>query len=226
MSEKANYDSAVKALRARLDLGGKVVTAQDFRHLAQSERETVTEFIRRLERTFRIAYGRDGMSKETRDALLHSQLQESLRQEVMSGPAVSGAATYSEHCIAAKNEERRLAGLKKREQYRKPGPETRTTTSYSGKGRQPPSAPSSNPQSWAAQHSSRPPSSGGTRPSGSGEARRCYTCNKLGHLSKDCRTKTESRGPPQDNRRPQASSQVTREVPPLPMFRGRTVLVL
>ena len=39
----------------------------------------------------------------------------------MKSPAVSGAANYKELCIAAKNEERRMASLKKREQYHKPG---------------------------------------------------------------------------------------------------------
>ena len=53
------------------------------------------------------------MSKETRDALLYSQLQESLSQDIMNGPAVSGASSYLELCIAAKNEERRITGLKK-----------------------------------------------------------------------------------------------------------------
>ena len=38
----------------------------------------VANFIRHLERTFQIAYGRDGMSAETRGTLLHSQLQEGL----------------------------------------------------------------------------------------------------------------------------------------------------
>ena len=61
------------------------------------------------------------MSSETRDALLYSQLQEGLKQEIMKLPAVSGAANYKELCVAAKNEEQRMASLKKREQYHKPG---------------------------------------------------------------------------------------------------------
>ena len=59
------------------------MAVQDFRHLAQREGETVGDFIRRLERTFQLAYGRDGMLPETRDALLYGQLQEGLRDNLM-----------------------------------------------------------------------------------------------------------------------------------------------
>ena len=66
---------------------------------------------------FRLAYGRDGMLAETRDALLHGQLQEGLQHRLMEAPAVSGASTYAMLCQAAKTEERRQAELKKRRQY-------------------------------------------------------------------------------------------------------------
>ena len=49
----------------------------------------VADFIRRLERTFTIAYGQDGMSLETRQTLLHGQLQEGLQYNLMKAPAVS-----------------------------------------------------------------------------------------------------------------------------------------
>ena len=52
------------------------------------------DFIRRLEQLFKLAYGRDGMSEETRGTLLHSQ--------------------------AVKNEEKRLVELVKRRQYHRP----------------------------------------------------------------------------------------------------------
>jgi len=45
------------------------------------------------------------MLPETRDALLYSQLQEGLRDHLVEGPAISGAANYQGLCIAAKNEE-------------------------------------------------------------------------------------------------------------------------
>ena len=59
------------------------------------------------------------MSTETRDALLYGQLQEALQYELMRAPAVSGSAKYQEFCVAAKNEEKRLAKLCKRQQYSK-----------------------------------------------------------------------------------------------------------
>ena len=61
-----------------LDSASKAVAAQDFRHAAQHENEAASDFIRRLERIFRSAYGRDPMSAETRETLLYGQLQEGL----------------------------------------------------------------------------------------------------------------------------------------------------
>ena len=65
---------AVNSLRTRLDLGSRAIAAQDFRHTLQQEQESVADFIRRLEQTFRLAYGKESMSSETRDMLLHGQL--------------------------------------------------------------------------------------------------------------------------------------------------------
>ena len=96
----------------------KALAAQDFRHICQGDNESVADFIRRMEHTFKVAYGRDSMSQETRNALLHGQLQDGLRYEIMKAPAVSGAQTYSELCLASRNEEKRLLELKKRLQYR------------------------------------------------------------------------------------------------------------
>ena len=47
------------------------MAAQDFCHCSQSEGESVSDFIRRLERTFRLAYGRDGTLAETRDTMVN-----------------------------------------------------------------------------------------------------------------------------------------------------------
>ncbi len=52
-----------------------MVAAQDFRHTTQRSEADVASFIRRLERTIRIAYGGDGLGTETCDALLYGQLQ-------------------------------------------------------------------------------------------------------------------------------------------------------
>ena len=161
--EKSSYVTATAALRSRLDTGGKILAAQDFRHLSQGDKETVAELVLRLERTFRIAYGRDNMSSETRDALLYSQLQEGLKQEIMKSPAVSGAANYKELCIAAKNEERRMASLKKREQYHKPG---------------------SNPRS---DRQGGEPGQATTQTSSGSQLKQCFNCKKFGHILTECR---------------------------------------
>ena len=78
-------------------------------HASQREGECVADYISRLEQLFRRAYGREGMSDETRDMLLHGQLQEGLQYELMKAPAVSGSHAYRELCLAARNEEKRIA---------------------------------------------------------------------------------------------------------------------
>ena len=88
--ERDSFESSVEALRARLDPGSIAVAAQDFRHTAQRESESVADFIRRLEHTFRVAL-HSGPPWYT---LLYCQLQEGLRYELMKGPAVSGATKY------------------------------------------------------------------------------------------------------------------------------------
>ena len=65
------------------------------------------------------AYGSNGMTSETRDTLLHGQLEEGLVYELTSAPAVSGAQSYCELCLATRNEERRLVGLGRWRQYRR-----------------------------------------------------------------------------------------------------------
>ena len=58
----------------------------------------MSDFIHRLEKMFRRAYGREALTTETRDALLYGQLQEGLKLEIMQ------AQSYAELCVAAKNE--------------------------------------------------------------------------------------------------------------------------
>ena len=103
--------------RGRLDPGSKALAVQDFRHISQGDKEKIADFISRLEHTFKVAYGRDPMSEETRDALLHGQLQDELRYELMRAPAVSGAQTFKELCLASRNEEKQLAELRKHQEY-------------------------------------------------------------------------------------------------------------
>ena len=67
---------------------------QDFRQTTQRNHETVADFIWRLELFYKVAYGRDGFSVLTGNALLHSQLQEGLKLKLIRASAVSGAETY------------------------------------------------------------------------------------------------------------------------------------
>ena len=116
--EKSSYHLAVATLRAWLDPGNKTLAAMDFHHIAQRENESVSDFIMRLEHTFQLAFGHDHMSFETSDVLLYGMLQDGLRIDLVSKvPAISGAQNYQELCIASKNEERRLAELKRKRQY-------------------------------------------------------------------------------------------------------------
>ena len=53
--DKSRYQRSIEVLVMRLDPGSKVLAAQDFRHIAQEEKEKVSNFICRLEKTFRKA---------------------------------------------------------------------------------------------------------------------------------------------------------------------------
>ena len=66
-TDRATYAAATQVLRARLDSGNRVLAAQDFRHAIQGDTEPVADYIRRLERLFQIAYGRDNLTTETRE---------------------------------------------------------------------------------------------------------------------------------------------------------------
>ena len=175
--DKTTFQQAVDSLRSRIDPANKAAAAQDFRHTTQREVEAVADFVRRLERVFRVAYGRDGMSNETRDMLLYCQVLEGLRYDLMKAPSVSGASNYSALCIAAKNEEKRLADLRKRQQYR---------------GGQRNATPKQNVDRGSSAGSSV---GNGYETTPKNNQRRCFYCKKLGHQIDDCiaRKKAESR---------------------------------
>ena len=113
--------------------------------------------------------------------LLYGKLQDGLRIDLVSkAPAISGAQNYQELCIAAKNEERRLAELKKRRQYAK-GESFQNQTNQMSHLQQTPTC-----RFRKDDHKEK---------STFRKQARCYICNSLYHLSHDCQaTKTESRG--------------------------------
>ena len=169
--EKRVYSQATSALRSRLDPGSRIMAAQDFRHASQEEEEKVGDFIRRLEQLFKLAYGRDSISMETRSTLLYGQLQEGLKHQIMESPAVSGATDYQNLCLAAKAEEKRLAELRKRRQYQ--FDQKRKHTSLP------------KPQSSGTQPATSPQGDAGSGRRSS--LIRCWNCERTGHISSDCR---------------------------------------
>ena len=199
--DKKSYTRAVEALKSRLDPGSRTLAAQEFRHTTQGEAEKVADFIRRLERTFNVAYGREGMSTETRDALLHGQLQDALKHELMQAPAVSGAQTYNELCLTARNEEKRLAELKKRQQYLKPSP-------------QQPQQPRKTVDSRSPSKPVVPMPSSGGNPANQPtiQTKKCFLCHEPGHLASNCRRRIPGRGRSDSQRSQSGSKQVTSHV--------------
>ena len=171
------YQSAVVALRTHLDPENKTLAALDFRHIVQKETKIVSGFIRRLERTFQIAFGRDPMSTETKNVLLYGKLQDGLRIDLVSkAPAISGAQNYQELCMAARNEEKRLAELKRKRQYAQG-----TSGQFQpDRSQQQPSVIKKEDQGGKVI---------------SRRQVKCYTCGSPNHLACDCRVPTtESRG--------------------------------
>ena len=194
-SEKKSFKSAVEALRRRLERGGKVLAAQDFRHATQKSEEVVVDFIRRLERCFKIAYGRDGLTEETQHALLYAQLHEGLRMELVKAPTVSGAQSYQSLCLAAKNEERRLAEIKKRQQYQRG-----TQSNFGDKNVH---------RKTVGFTEVKPPVGSQYRGSNKYAEKTCFLCGQVGHLAYQCRkAKSESQGK-QSTRQSVSTRQVT-----------------
>ena len=162
------FTDATNALRSGLDPGSKALVAQDFRHALQSESESVSDYVMRLERLFQIAYGRDGMSIETREALLYGQLHEGLKINIMRSPTVSGAQSYKQLCTAAKHEEKWRTELSRRQQYQHNPAQQQPLPDNKGPNKQ------SLDTGRSSNKTSRPP-------------RRCYICDGTDHLANSCK---------------------------------------
>ena len=146
-----------------------MLAGQDFRHATQESGESVAEYIRHLERLFQAAYGRDGLSVETRQTLLYSQLQEGLKYGLIKSPAVSGADLYTQLCIAVRHEEKHLNELSRRQQYLK---DVGKKGDAGGRSQHNPTSNSSE-----------------KRGENQEEPRRCYICGDTDHLVRNCKKK-------------------------------------
>ena len=74
--EKSTYSDAVGSLHSRMDRGNRMLTSQDSRHATQENSESVADYVREMQQ---VAYCREGLSAETHDTLLYSQLHEKLK---------------------------------------------------------------------------------------------------------------------------------------------------
>ncbi len=147
-----------------------MLVAQEFRHAAQKPNESVSDFIRNLEKCFKLAYGRDGLTLETQCALLYAQMYEGLKLGLVKAPLVSGAQTYQALCIAAKAEEHRLSELRKRKQFQQP---TGQKNGSSSERQSTKMSPAENNRS----------------------STKSYQCGERGHFSYQCpKRKSESEG--------------------------------
>ena len=104
------------------------------------------------------------MLPETRDALPYAQLQEGLKYDLMEAPAVWSVGLY----VAAKSEERRLAGLQKQKQYQ--SSQQRGFKKASPLPQGPVGA--SQPKQWA-----------GRRSNPDVKPKKCWTCDLTGHMA-------------------------------------------
>ena len=170
-------------MRCHLETGSRTLAVQNFRHATQGVHESVSDYILRLEKIFRRAYGRDHMADGTQQTLLYGQLQEGLQYTLIKSPAVSGARNYHELCAAAKTEEQRLNNLNKRQQY------VRNSTVDGILDRQPPKQYRTITSTRSYSNESSSVNKSCPLPSQSLPPRRCYICNDTGHIARDC-TKT------------------------------------
>ena len=157
-----------------------MLAIQDFRHALQREAEPMADYLRRLERHFQLAYGRDGLKTETRETMLYSQLQEGLLLSLARSPSVSGCQTYKELCVAAKQEEKRLAGLKRRQMY--------SQGTKGGSSSKTPKTKKKQPQDQEKGQTSDKSSDNKQRPA---KPLACHNCGSLDHFVYHCKAQSK-----------------------------------
>lgn len=128
----------------------------------------MSDYITRLKQSFQIAYGREKLTPETRDAFLYSQLQAGLKLTLMESPAVSRSLTYKQLCVAAKQEEKMLMELKRRRQHQERQAKSQDMRNMTN------NHPADQSYKDSGNTDTRPP-------------RECYVCGKTDHLARQCR---------------------------------------
>ena len=136
---------------------------QDFHHACQKDNEMVTDYIRRLEWCYQLAYSRDKLSSETKEDILFGQLQAGLSYQIVKSPAISGSQSYKTFCTTTKAEEKHIAELCRRQLYQKSGkqPQNRQISAQEMSSPQNMCSPSATP-------------------------RKCYVCGSTQHLAHKC----------------------------------------
>ena len=100
------------------------MAVQDFCHACQ-QNKTVTDYIRQLDRCYQLAYGKDKLTSETKEAILFGQLQTGLSYQIVKNPAASKTQSYKGLCAAANTEGKRIAELCRCQQYQRSGTQQR-----------------------------------------------------------------------------------------------------
>ena len=153
-------------------------------HTTQKTDEPISNFTGRLEQIFKLDLAENiCLMRLERCYYVYGQLQEGLLYALMESPIVSGAQNYKELCAAVKREERRLAELKRKQQYLKAqnltesGPTKKFQT-----------------QGYRRSYRSNNHKQAGSKSDGV-EIRktrplRCYICDSPEYLARNCRQKS------------------------------------
>jgi len=171
--------------------------------------ESVADYVCQLEKAFRVAFGNEKLGKETRETMLYGQLQGGLRLGILRNPSVSGAMSYKELCMVAKNEEQCQTELKKRQDY-----SSKTHNIFLNKAKR--DDKFREEKSFKPSQSNRMQTLGSSQLLSSGNAtfqQRCYLCDQLGHIAKYCKQskskEKESSGSSGSHKSTSVNSQVT-----------------